>query len=659
MHLLPSLPHPPYIACVVAELKQQAVTLFEAGKLTDRSVAELCGELRAVEKTRLEGELMKFTENAFSLRYALHCLRKGVLDHTTTAADAASVGAGRRKVRSIKRKNKVKAEEKEGEEGGIGGEKETPGREGGSGESSDSQRMKEEKDGAEGNTAEREMLRGDSNEGAAAQPSGEPSASAGGAAGEPGVTTKKDDRASGSIDEGREAGMGDDREKGGGEPSGKAVGERTPESKKDNKAPQDGERKKRETSGKSPIPPSGRPPAAPRAPVYNRVELLRVESLAGLPPTTLQRLMQRDYDLIVSLIPLPRPRLAFIGSSAPFNQSAAPPNPGRKLNFSVLPAQGSAGGTLGRSGSTLGSSKVPVHFGPPSSLFVSPWSKLFLYTRTAAGPVTFVLMRGLRFRTLPPPLSTCAKALVWSWDGQGFGGVGGSFEGSVIEGGVLLHVVNNLLRKGALMVQPLCRAGGWAGGQLARGQRSPASMGCLDKTGQPDFVSYGLPLGVDSHGREDEYRPSLGSLSAAGAGSGADEILEGPDGKVVGDCKEGGEPTVNPSPSGVTEMKVERVWCERSADEAAIMASEATGMDMVGFVRVMRVYMGGLSDNDAGRGRRGGEGGRVRRKQCWVPHSVELGLPLFDTQLCSQVRTGRGSGGWQGGMGGFLSVEAP
>ncbi|CAI6001216.1 unnamed protein product [Closterium sp. NIES-64] len=46
------LPYPSLVPLPLSELKQHAVTLFEGGKLSERSVAELCGELRAVEKTR-------------------------------------------------------------------------------------------------------------------------------------------------------------------------------------------------------------------------------------------------------------------------------------------------------------------------------------------------------------------------------------------------------------------------------------------------------------------------------------------------------------------------------------------------------------------------------------------------------------------------------
>ncbi|XP_024528555.1 protein FAM91A1 isoform X1 [Selaginella moellendorffii] len=146
---------------------------------------------------------------------------------------------------------------------------------------------------------------------------------------------------------------------------------------------------------------------------YYRVDVLRCESLASLASATLQRLFQRDYSFVVSMIPL-----------------ACPP----------LVASYNAAG--------------PVHFGPPSRAAVTPWMKLLLYTVFECGPVSVVLLRGLRLRLLPPPLAGCSKALVWTWDGSTFAGIGGRLEGTMIPGAVLLHGLNSVLRHSAVLVQP-------------------------------------------------------------------------------------------------------------------------------------------------------------------------------------------------------------
>ncbi|GAV83251.1 hypothetical protein CFOL_v3_26699 [Cephalotus follicularis] len=145
-----------------------------------------------------------------------------------------------------------------------------------------------------------------------------------------------------------------------------------------------------------------------------RVDILRCESLAALAPATLDRLFHRDYDIIVSMVPLP--------------------------HSSVLP------GPTG-----------PIHFGPPSYSSTTPWMKLVLYSTVATGPLSVVLMKGQCLRLLPAPLAGCEKALIWSWDGSTVGGLGGKFEGNLVKGGILLHCLNSLLKHSAVLVQPLSR----------------------------------------------------------------------------------------------------------------------------------------------------------------------------------------------------------
>ncbi|KAG4383183.1 hypothetical protein GLYMA_13G027300v4 [Glycine max] len=145
-----------------------------------------------------------------------------------------------------------------------------------------------------------------------------------------------------------------------------------------------------------------------------RVNILRCESLASLAPATVDRLFVRDYDVVVSIVPLP--------------------------HSSVLP--GSTG---------------LVHFGPPSYSFMTPWMKLVLYSTVASGPLSVVLMKGQCLRLLPAPLAGCEKALIWSWDGSAVGGLGGKHEGNLVKGSILLHCLNSLLKHSAVLVQPLSR----------------------------------------------------------------------------------------------------------------------------------------------------------------------------------------------------------
>ncbi|KAL7585783.1 hypothetical protein Lser_V15G44506 [Lactuca serriola] len=145
-----------------------------------------------------------------------------------------------------------------------------------------------------------------------------------------------------------------------------------------------------------------------------RVDILRCESLANLPGPTLDRLYQRDYDIIVSMVPLPV--------------------------SSLLPGP-----------------KGPIHFGPPSHSSMSPWMNLVLYSTINSGPVSVVLMKGQCLRLLPAPLAGCEKALLWSWDGSTVAGLGSKFEGNLVKGNILLHCLNSLLKHTAVLVQPFSK----------------------------------------------------------------------------------------------------------------------------------------------------------------------------------------------------------
>lgn len=183
----------------------------------------------------------------------------------------------------------------------------------------------------------------------------------------------------------------------------------------------------------------------------SRVDVIRIESLQDLAPATVQRVLRRDYDVVVSMIPLPSP-----------------------------PSISSPDG--------LG----PVHFGPPSRASISPWMKLLLYQTAGSGPVSVALIKGQRFRTLPPPLAGCAKALLWTWDGTGVNGIGGKFEGTLVEGNILLHCVNTLLKYNALLIQPFPKA-------------------CLDSrgTGKPATKNVPLPLSETPEDPSPHIHPSL------------------------------------------------------------------------------------------------------------------------------------------------------
>ncbi|KAL6176879.1 hypothetical protein ACLB2K_053511 [Fragaria x ananassa] len=175
-----------------------------------------------------------------------------------------------------------------------------------------------------------------------------------------------------------------------------------------------------------------------------RVDILRCESLASLAPATLDRLLRRDYDIVVSMVPLPP--------------------------SSVLP------GPTG-----------PINFGPPSYSSMTPWMKIVLYSAVGCGPLSVILMKGQCLRLLPAPLAGCEKALLWSWDGSTVGGLGGKFEGNLVKGSILLHCLNSILKYSAVLVQPLSRYDLDESGRIVTMdiplplKNSDGSIGCMGK----------------------------------------------------------------------------------------------------------------------------------------------------------------------------------
>ncbi|GJP34418.1 hypothetical protein CLOM_g18864 [Closterium sp. NIES-68] len=713
------------------ELKQHAVTLFEAGKLSERSVAELCGELRAVEKTQLEGELQKFTDHAFSLRYALSCLRTGTIDITSTlqtprpTATAATASAAPAPVPAPDAAGAPAAdaagalaadaaaaaaasEPVQGEvvTAGVGSTADVPTPE-------DAWSTRSVADSA--STADpsdlplpipSHLVASSSSQSlpdsvnTSHQPSShaDPDATATAVAAGASASGLEQSRlhqksqlhpraaSYPSLPDAEASDDGSSSPAAPPPPPPSASGAAAAADSQDTAASQETS----PSSSAAAVPaaatlPTSSSSTAPSAAAvlasratFNRVEVLRTESLQGLAPATLHRLLRRDFDLVVSIVPLPKP-----------------------LNAVVPDGSG------------------PAHFGPPAPAFLSPWAKLFLYAKTASGPVSVVLMRGLRLRLLPPPLVTCDKALVWTWDGMAVGGVGAKSEGSLVPGTVLLHVLNSLLRHSAVMVQPLAappasvpafsRSGsntgarGGGGGEKAgfaswvgedgAGEGMGEGVGCLTEEGQPDVATIALPLpprprsvgdageacaaekGVagertagDGATQQQQGGRSLGrSRLASGGGEG--DVVERESGGQGGVAAEGasvqaveqgaGQHGAAGQQGAVGQQGALLQWEEESPIVAAARrAAEVLALDAVGFVRVIRTEAGEEEEEEEGReeggaaGTGGGGGlridvsggagsgetsqGKGRRGQ-WVAHSIEYGIPLFDTRLCCQV----------------------
>ncbi|XP_020264753.1 protein FAM91A1 isoform X2 [Asparagus officinalis] len=326
-------------------LKAHAVTLYEAGKLGDSSIAELCKDLSTLEGKKFEGELQEFANHAYSLRCILECLQSGGVA-TNEIVDKVSD--------QIERQGSL-----DGVTSLVAGTS-----------------ISEEFSGSEESKAQASF----------------------------------NDELSDNVNaELPEINSFPDEQDGGTSTALKSFSTITDENSilvrnddlilEQSTTPLDG--------------PTGERGILKKRRKY-RVDILRCESLAALAPATLERLFLRDYDIIVSMVPLP--------------------------SSSVIPGP-----------------KGPIHFGPPSYSSMTPWMKLVLYMATGNGPLSVVLMKGQCLRLLPAPLMGCEKALIWSWDGSVVGGLGGKFEGNLVNGSVLLHCLNSILKYSAVLVQPLSR----------------------------------------------------------------------------------------------------------------------------------------------------------------------------------------------------------
>ncbi|KAL5231844.1 hypothetical protein ABZP36_030620 [Zizania latifolia] len=341
-------------------LKSHAVTLYEAGKLGDSCIADLCNDLASLEGKKFEGVLQEFANHAFSLRCFLECLLSGGTSPNDQTSEANNQDG-------CLQENLDTPLSKESTDEGIGNVVENNG---GSLEIVETA-------GADHldplSIADHPMIDSYVANGNTSPPSSI-------------VSESKESTDNNDSDISKTAQL-------------------------------DG------STGSTPL---------WRTKRNYRVNILRCESLASLSSSTLERLLVRDYDIVVSMIPLPY--------------------------SSVLP-------------NTAGL----VHFGPPSYSSMTPWMKLALYTSGSCGPISAVFMKGQRLRLLPEPLASCEKALIWSWDQSVVGGLGGNFEGNLVKGCLLLHYLNSMTKHSAVIVQPL-------------------SINDLDETGNLVIVDVPLPL---------------------------------------------------------------------------------------------------------------------------------------------------------------------
>ncbi|CAI5524414.1 unnamed protein product [Closterium sp. Naga37s-1] len=612
----------------------------------------------------------------------------------------------------------------------------------------------------------------------------------------------------------------------------------------------------------------GTPSTLPPPVRCNRVEIIRGESLASLSPSIRQRLLSRDYHVIVSALPLlpsamlsppfpdllpaatalpvpfttapavsaalaapaalavpvgggagecysPLPEAACITS--PRSPSLALPPHMRSLPPPAAPAAGNlasptpaalaaqtpaapaaapatpaaaaatpAAAPATPAAAAAAAAAAVVHYGSPAPALATPWLKLLLYVLSRCGPPTIVLVRGQRLRHLPLVLRACECALVGMWDGgdirkggragggggdewwgdggeNGGGGGGGGWGEdtvgglTVVPGGVLLHVLNTLLLRSAVMVQPLmssryvvrhiplpllptrghavaseCAAEGAADGAAAGacGADSDAMEACdllcgrsaAEETGAVETEA--AEAGAAEAGAAETGAAETGAAEAGAAEAGAAEAGAAEAGAAEAGAAEAGAAEAGAAEAGAAHKDQDGVACggsrgecrtgneaeEEQADQemysgaAAEHAGEKEGgrareeaeggalqqvegmgciervvyplgLTGMGVLTLMHLPQGESSSavmhEDGGHGGAStaqhgnqctlsgggcGDGdrtaaaaaagvtalaevacGAVGCSKGWVPHSLSLGLPLFDASLCAQV----------------------
>ena len=135
------------------------------------------------------------------------------------------------------------------------------------------------------------------------------------------------------------------------------------------------------------------------------VDLLRYESLSSLDSNVRQRLIERNYHILISMAPVSAETVY-----SPFNASDC--------------------------------------LGPCLQEMNSVWMKLFIYDLTRAGPPTLLLPRGYRLNALPDCLKLCDRFLVTTWN----------HEPTYISNVNILLSMNDALLHSAVLIQGFSHA---------------------------------------------------------------------------------------------------------------------------------------------------------------------------------------------------------
>lgn len=130
------------------------------------------------------------------------------------------------------------------------------------------------------------------------------------------------------------------------------------------------------------------------------VDLLRCESLNSLDASTCSRVLNKNYSLLISMAPLSN-EIRTVSSSSPY------------------------------------------HIGPPVPEVNSVWLKMWLYSITACGPVSFLLVKGTRLTTLPRELWRYERLMITTW----------GHESTIVNTSNVLMALNEALTHSPVLLQ--------------------------------------------------------------------------------------------------------------------------------------------------------------------------------------------------------------
>lgn len=310
------------------------------------------------------------------------------------------------------------------------------------------------------------------------------------------------------------------------------------------------------------------------------VDLLRLESMSSLDPATLARVMQKNYNVLISM--------------APLSQEVK-----------------------------LLSSCMPPHLGPPVAEMNSIWFKLWLYSKLGCGPPSLLLARGNRLRKLPDFLKVYTRVLVTTW----------AHDPASVYVSNLLLTVNDALTHSAVLIQghgkqedgeecsitfPLDRTENMPGDLLQHPclHRLEEQVDLAHTCGYVTLLKTGVPL--EAHSRTKHKRRRLQSPNGKLASKSNNEkqkITE-----FLQDMQELGigDPTPTPQSPPPADPST-----SAAATAAATSSAAETSM--------------------AGRQGEGCGLSAVERRLVseWVPLGLNFGIPLFDEEanriVCEKI----------------------